>query len=249
MAHERAVLSETREQRTQEQDERRATALWRLGESLYRLRQLSDALEPLEAAEEAARALPGWEQVRLRSRCVRAACLVGLQRWAEALALTEELVEVRGTLSQAYYVQRALAGRVVALTALDRWQEAALAAAALRKSLPAEPSLSAKRVLIDAMWTQAWAAGRAGDPESGLVFADEAIALAIESQSREPLSRALSQRAELLYAAGRTPEARETLQAIVDTFRDDNEDFAISAVASARGRRAAMRIRPRRRHR
>jgi tetratricopeptide (TPR) repeat protein len=103
------------------------------------------------------------------------------------------------------------------------------------------------RVLVDAIATQGWAAGKAGDPESGLRFLDEAIALAIEEHAREPLSRALVQRAELLYAAGRNAEARETLQTIIDTFRGDPEDFAISAVATARGRKLRMRLQPRRR--
>jgi tetratricopeptide (TPR) repeat protein len=243
VAHERGFLAEAPAQRTDETDEQRARALWRLGESLYRLRRFSDALEPLEAAEDAAKFLPGWELIWARSRCVRAGCLLCLKRWADVIEVTEELIDIGDWKHRAYFVQRGLGVRLVALKALDRWQEAALAAAAFRESLPAERSPSMNGVLVDAISTQGWAAGRAGDPESGLRFFDEAIALAIEEQKREPMSRALTQRAELVYAAGRSAEARATLQTVIDTFRDDPEDFAVNAVAFARVRKVTMRLR------
>ena len=91
------------------------------------------------------------------------------------------------------------------------------------------------------------AARRAGNPELGLVHIDQAIALADEPEDREPLSRVLRLRAELLHATGRNAEARDTLQTVIDTFRDDPEEFAISAVAIARGRKLRMRVQPRRR--
>jgi tetratricopeptide (TPR) repeat protein len=248
VAHERGVLSELPAERTDETDEQRARALWRLGESLYRLRRFSDALGPLEEAEHAAALIPELELTWVRARSVRATCLLGLKRWAEAAALTDELVEAADSLNKPHYVETGLHLRVVALKSLDRWQEAAAAASALRESLAAEHTPTTNKHLGLALVTQAWAAQRAGDPESGLPFADEAIALALEAQDREPLYHALLQRAELLYAAGSSAEARETLQTIIDTFRDEpDDDFAVEAVAVARGRKLAMRLRPRRR--
>jgi tetratricopeptide (TPR) repeat protein len=246
VAHERRVLTEVPTERTDETDEARARALWRLGESLYRLRRFSDSLEPLEEAEHAASLIPGWELIWARARCVRAGSLVGLRRWAEAAELTDELVEIGDWMNEPYYVQRGLSARVIALKGLGRWQEAAAAAIALRKSLPADLSPTQKGALREALLTQAWAARKAGDPESGVPINEEAIVLARDAQDREPLYRALLQHAELLHAAGRSAEARETLQTVIDTFRGGPEDFAISAVAVARGLKLRMRLLPRR---
>jgi tetratricopeptide (TPR) repeat protein len=246
VVHERGVLSESPAERTDETDEQRAKALWRLGEALFRLRRFADALGPLEEAEHAAALIPEWEPIWMRARTVRITCLLALDRWAQAAELTHELVEVADSLNKPHYVHAGLRARAIALRSLDRWQEAATAASALRESLPPDHLPATQEHLGLALLTQAWAARRAGDPESGLPFADEAIALAVEAQAREPLSDALAQRAELLYAAGRSAEARETFQTVIDTFRDDPEDFAISAVAIARGRKLRIRLQPRR---
>jgi tetratricopeptide (TPR) repeat protein len=246
VAQQRDVLAEAPAQRTDETDEQRAMALWRLGEALHRLRRLSEALEPLEAAEHAARFLPGWERTWIRSRCVRASCLLGLERWADAAEVAEGVV-ASDWKHAPYFVQQGLMIRSVALKFLDRWQEAADAAAAFRESVPAERSAAINGFLVDAISTQGWAAGRAGDTELGLRFFDEAIALAIQERVREALSRALAGRAELLYAAGRSAEARATLQTTIDTFRDDPEEFAVNAVAFARVWKLKMRLQPRRR--
>jgi tetratricopeptide (TPR) repeat protein len=224
-------------------DERRAKALWTLGGALYRLRRFSDAIRPLEDAEHAATLVPGCENVWADSRCLRAGALLGLERWAEVVELTDDLVEVEDWPYKAKYLQTGLHVRVVALKALDRWQDAAVAASALRESLPAEETPRTRQHLREALEIQAWVAHEARDPQSGLPSIDQAIAIAEQDQDREPLSRALIQRAELLYAAGRNAEAREALRTVIDTFRGAPEDYAISAVAIARGLKLRMRFR------
>jgi len=247
VVHARGVLRELKAQRTADADERRAEALWKLGEALFKLRRYSEALGPLEEAEHAAALLPEWETIWARSRTLRAGVLVVLKRWAEVVELTGELIRVGDSLNDPYFVQAGLRARLLALKALGRWRDAAEAASVLREELPAEHTPWTREHLREALLIQAWAAQRAGNPESGLPLADEAITLAVEEQDREPLYLALVQRAELLYAAGRGAEARETLQKVIDTFRNGPEDFAMGAVATARGRKLRMRLQPRRR--
>jgi tetratricopeptide (TPR) repeat protein len=247
VADQRDVLRELVGERFDDIDERRARALWKLGVALYRLRRFAEAVEPLEKAEHAAGLIPGWEPISVGARCVRAGALLGLERWAEVAELTGDLVEVREWLYDPAYLQTGLHTRMVALKALGRWQEADAAAAALREGLPEEQTPRTRKHLREALELQALVAQRAGNPESGLLLIDQAVALAAEAEDREPLSRVLRLRAELLYATGRNAEARETLQTVIDTFRNDPEEFAISAVAIARGRKLRMRLQPRRR--
>lgn len=223
-------------------DKRRARALYKLGLALFRLHQFEEAAEPLEEAEQAARLLPGWESVWVGARCHRVAALLVLKRYAEVVDLTEDFVGSGGWGDELKAVQTALHTRLVALKALDRWRDAAVTALALRESLHEEQTSRTRKHLREALEIEAWVAQEAGDPESGLPPIDEAIALAAEEQDREPLSRALMQRAELLYAAGRNAEAREAFQTIIDTFRDAPEDYAISAVAIARGLKLRLRV-------
>jgi tetratricopeptide (TPR) repeat protein len=246
VAHERAVLSEAPATRSDASDEQRAIALWRLGEALYRLRRLSEAIEPLEAAERAAELLEGKDKLWARSRSVRVGSLLGLERWEEAVELSAELVRVGRSLNAPHFVRAGLHLRAAGLKATGRWQEAAEAAASLRASLPAELTRTAKDQLTSALLVQAWAAQQAGDPSSGLPFAEEALALLAETDDREALSRALTQRAELLRAAGNVAEARAAFQTIIDTFGSGREDFEIDAVAHARVRKLTMRLRFRR---
>lgn len=247
VAEQRGVLRELSGQHTWETEEVRAGALWKLGQALHRLRRFSDALGPLEEAEHTAKLLPGWEPVWVGSRCARASALLNLKRYAEVADLTEEFVKPGAVLTKPDYLQAGLHVRALALKALDRWQEADVTASVLRERLPDEPTAGTLKHLRHALLIQAWAAQEAGDPDRGLPLADEAIALASKEQDREPLSRALTQRAELLYVAGRNAEAREALQTVIDTFRADPEDFAISAVAIARGLKLRWRLQPRRR--
>jgi tetratricopeptide (TPR) repeat protein len=228
-------------------DEHRAAALWKLGVALHRLRRFAEAVEPLEEAERAAALIPGWEPISVGARCVRAGALLGLESWIEVADLTDDLVETREWPYDPSYLQTGLHTRLVALKALDRWQEADTTAAALRERLPEEQTPRTRKHLREALEIQAQAAQRAGNPELGLPLIDQAVALAVEAQDREPLSRVLLLRAELLYATGRSAEARETLQTVIDTFRNDPEEFAISAIAIARGRKLRMRVQPRRR--
>jgi tetratricopeptide (TPR) repeat protein len=225
---------------TVDTDKRRATALWKL-------RRFAEAVEPLEEAEQVAALIPGWEPISVGARCVRAGALLGLERWAEVADLTDYLVEVREWLYDPVYLQTGLHTRMVALKALGRWEEADAAAAALRESLPEEQTARTRKHLREALELQALVAQRVGNPGLGLPLIDEAVALAVETEDREPLSRVLRLRAELLYATGRNAEARETLQTVIDTFRNDPEEFATSAVAIARGRKLRMRVQPRRR--
>ena len=161
--------------------------------------------------------------------------------------LTDDLVEVQEWLYDPGYLQTGLHTRIVALKALARWQEADAGAGALRNSLPEEQTPRTRQHLREALEIQAQAAQRAGNPELGLPLIDQAVALTVEDEDREPLSRGLRLRAELLYVTGRNAEARETLQTVIDTFRNDPADFAITAVAIARGRKLRMRLQPHRR--
>jgi tetratricopeptide (TPR) repeat protein len=156
VAYERRVLGELPAERTDETDEARARAFWRLGEALFHLRRRSEALAPLEEAEHAAALIPEWELIWLRARCIRATCLLGLKRWAEVADLTEKLVDVGDWLDEPYYVHIGLHARAVALESLDRWQDAAAAAAALRESLPVEHSPRTRVHLREALLIQAW---------------------------------------------------------------------------------------------
>jgi len=249
VADERDVLRELGGDRVSDidEDERRAVALWRLGNALFKLRRFAEAVEPLEEAERAAALIPGWDSIVVGARLIRAGAFLGLERWAEAVDLTDDLVEVQEWLYDPVYLQTGLHTRIVALKALGRWQEADAGAAALRKSLPEEQTPRTRQHLREALEIQAQAAQRAGNPELGLPLIDQAVALTVEDEDREPLSRGLRLRAELLYATGRNAEARETLQTVIDTFRNDPEDFAITAVAIARGRKLRMRLQPHRR--
>ncbi len=70
VADERDVLRELGGERVSDidEDERRAVALWRLGNALFKLRRFAEAVEPLEEAERAAALIPGWDSIVVGAR-------------------------------------------------------------------------------------------------------------------------------------------------------------------------------------
>jgi tetratricopeptide (TPR) repeat protein len=244
---ERAVLHELPREGSLETEQARGLALFRMGEALFRLRQLRDAAQVLADADRVIAALSAHPGALARVKSLRIGTLLSLKNYDDVPQLADQLIRFGEELQQPMYVLLGWDARAIAMNQLGRWKEATEAASALIEALPTEPSPKEFGLKRAALMTLAAAAGATGDPDKGLLLVQDALVIAVEEEDRVHLYEALRQRAELLYSAGRADEAREVYAEVIRLFRGSSEDFAEEAVGWAQGRRVGMRLRPRRR--
>jgi tetratricopeptide (TPR) repeat protein len=126
--------------------------------------------------------------------------------------------------------------------ALGRWEDASIAADTLIESAGPDQSANLRSGVTMALVIKAEAARRAGTPNAGLPWVQDAIARASEDRNAERLSEALSVQAELLYAMGRTKEAIASYGQVITLLDGSPGGFANRRVAVARGRRLRMQV-------
>jgi tetratricopeptide (TPR) repeat protein len=246
---ERTVLHELPSDGSVETEMARVLALCRLGEALLRLGRMRDAAQQFEQADHLITNFSGSGSGVARVRYMRVVALIASKQYDEVPALSDEVIRFGEEQQHPLYCMVGWHARAVALKALRCYDEASEAAAALIELLPAEPSIRELGFKRAALIVQAQAARVAGDHERGLVLISDALAIAVDGEDRKHLCEALRERAQLLYFAGRSEEAREACAEIVRLFSDSEDDFAKEAVAWARAMRIGIRIRPRRRAR
>jgi tetratricopeptide (TPR) repeat protein len=238
----RAVRDASEDDRASEEGNL-AKALNKLGRSLRALDRRDEAVECFAEAERLMGSLPDFEERRLLVQSSLVAGLFMLDRYEEVVETADRMLTTATGADDLRLVAPMLTLRSLALTELQRWEDARAAGRKTADISGPDSPVWDQGYFVVGRYTEAIGARELGQHELALALIDDAIAVASPGSERYvPLARMLVVRGGLLEVAGKRGDARLAYREAVTVARESAAEASREWGAMGRARLVALRL-------